>query len=262
MPTGAAVASDCVSATLAKRTQMWSQNIGPNRRLFDNDLKPLYNLLMLGFKRNQIEEAIAKVLEPRSKEPSDQFLTRLKRLLDVDRRLRRNPRSSDPGPTTRSAFFSADQPGSGVEILFSDYEAFALATALLFIGPGWPQRLAVSILRRARDELETQHDRILKQDPVRLFDEAEIMRNAKVGAIAYDNTDPVLLTVVSTAGQPAQNRSPVLNAQFGEAQWKPSNGFKPRVRITPIRCSTSSTFAHALKDELAKTEPNPRGRSA
>jgi len=40
---------------------------------------------MLQYKRNQIEEAISGVLEPRSLEPTSELRTRLKRLLETDR---------------------------------------------------------------------------------------------------------------------------------------------------------------------------------
>ncbi|HET7493049.1 MAG TPA: hypothetical protein VFK01_14350, partial [Bradyrhizobium sp.] len=48
------------------------------------------------FKRNQVEEAIACVLEPGSAKPSSQMRTRLKRLLETDRGLGRSKRSRDP----------------------------------------------------------------------------------------------------------------------------------------------------------------------
>ena len=101
------------------------------------------------YKRNQVEEAISGVLEPNSPEPTSELRTRLKRLLETDRALGRASRSSDP-ERANYAFYSAEAPGSGVEVWFSDYEAFALLNGLRLMAHGWPQGLAVSILRRLR----------------------------------------------------------------------------------------------------------------
>jgi hypothetical protein len=110
---------------------------------------------MLGYKRNQIEAAISGVLEPRSPEPTTELRTRLKRLLETDRALGRAPRSNDPA-RAHYAFYSADSPGSGVEVWFSAYEAFALLNGLRLMAHGWPQGFAVSVMRRARAELEKE----------------------------------------------------------------------------------------------------------
>jgi hypothetical protein len=102
---------------------------------------------MLQYKRNQIEEAISGVLEPRSPEPTSELRTRLKRLLETDRALGRVPRCADP-ERANFAFYSAEAPGSGVEVWFSEYEAFALLNGLRLMGHGWPQGFAVSVMRR------------------------------------------------------------------------------------------------------------------
>jgi hypothetical protein len=215
---------------------------------------------MSGYKRNQVEEAIVSLLEPKSPKPSG-LPTQIKRLLDVDRGLGRAKRSTDP-EQTHYAFYSDDPPGRGVEILFSEYEAFALATALLFMGQGWPQRLAVGILRRAREELETQHERILKQDPGQLFHQAAIMRDAKVGGIAFNNTDPVLLTVVSTPRQRSAGRKPTLQCSVQRGAENAFKWVRSVGQNNPHTMFDVVDLAHALKDQLAKTEPNRRGRGA
>ena len=133
---------------------------------------------MLKFKRNQIEEAISHMLEPRSPEPTSELRTRLKRLLETDRALGRDTSSADP-KDAHYAFYSAEAPGSGVEVWFSGYEAFALLNGLLLMKHGWPQSFAVAVLRRVRPELEKQHERILAQDPKSLFDQEAILRNAR-----------------------------------------------------------------------------------
>src|SRR5580693_4099206 len=158
---------------------------------------------MSSYKRNQVEEAISGVLEPRSTEPTTELLTRLKRLLDTDRSLGRVPRSADP-ERTNYAFYSAEPPGSGVEVRFSDYEAFALLIGLQMMGHGWPQSFAVSLMRRIKPEMEKEHSRILKQDATKLFDQEAIRRSANAGDLAFDVTDPILLTIVTRSGA-AQN---------------------------------------------------------
>lgn len=151
----------------------------------------------MAYKRNQVEEAISDLLDPKSLRPTQDLRTKVKRLLDTDRAL--------PGPSAerhdaKFAFFGADPPGKGVENWFSPYEAFALLNGVRLMAHGWPQGLAVSVMRGVRPELEEQHRRILAQDPEQLFDPETIHNDAKPGDHAFDNADPVLLTVVSASG--------------------------------------------------------------
>jgi hypothetical protein len=81
------------------------------------------------FKRNQIEEAIVKVLGAGSGTVNSEISTRLKRLLETDRSFGRNQRSPNP-ERTNFAFYSRDAPGRGHENWFTGYEAFALLTGL------------------------------------------------------------------------------------------------------------------------------------
>jgi hypothetical protein len=224
-------------------------------------LKPDYWFYMSAYKRNQIEEAIAKVLEPKSPEPSPELRTRLKRLLDTDRALGRIPRSPDP-ERANYAFYSVEPPGSGVEVWFSGYEAFAALTGLQLMAHGWPQSFAVRVLRRSRSELEKETARILKQDPKRLFDQEEIRRNAKAGDMAFDNTGPVLLTIVSRSGKAtgedepfecAVRRGPREAMRWAWQAGQGSGAFTMFELVGP---------AHRLADKLAETEPSQRGRSA
>jgi hypothetical protein len=216
---------------------------------------------MPGYKRNQIEEAISAVLEPRSKKPTPELRIRLKRLLETDRALRRAPRSADP-ERARYAFYSAEASGSGVEVWFSEYEAFALLNALCLMGHGWPQSFAVSVMRRVRPELEAEHARILKQDAEWLFDQEAIRRDVREGDMAFDNRDPVLLTIVSKshAGRDvaaelhtcAVCRGPEAALQFAH---------KASAGTFAVTMFEVVGVAHALSTKLASTEPRPRGRS-
>jgi hypothetical protein len=215
---------------------------------------------MSEYKRNQVEEAISRVLEPRSKEPSQELRIRMKRLLEMDRALGRTRGSTDP-ECARYAFFSSEAPGSGVEVWFAAYEAFALLNGLRLMGHGWPQGLAVSIMRRVRPELEGHHARILRQDPTSLFDQEAIRRNAREGDMAFDNTDPVLLTIVSKSGSGRSKQEEELKCAI-------HRGPKDAMRfVWGVNRGTGAYtmfelvgVAHRLSQELTRTEPRPRGR--
>jgi hypothetical protein len=116
------------------------------------------------YKRNQIEEAIARIFAPNCAKPPSELRTRIKRLLDLDRSIGRKLRSKD-AEKANFAFFSEEAPGTGADILFSEYEAFALLNGLRIMEHGWPQAFAVSIMRRIRLDLEREHARILRQRP-------------------------------------------------------------------------------------------------
>ena len=148
------------------------------------------------FKRNQVEAAIGRVFGPGSAKPSAELRTRMKRLLETDRGLGRNKRTSNP-VEANFAFYSGDAPGRGVEIWFSNYEAFALLTSLRVMQHGWTQGFAVAVLRDVRPELERQHERIMQQDPAILFDRQQIMQKAKPGDLVVGNIDPVFLAITS-----------------------------------------------------------------
>jgi hypothetical protein len=206
---------------------------------------------MFEYKRNQVEEAISRLLEPKSSQPTQELRTKLKRLLDTDRAL---PRSAEQNHVN-FAFFSADPPGKGVEIWFSASEAFALLNGVRLMGHGWPQGLAVSVMRRVRPELEEEHRRILLRDPEWLFDQEAIRKNAKPGDQAFDNQDPVLLTVVSDSGYLSSQAGALLECKIcrGPAEahdffWEVSKG---RGALTTFELTT---LAHRLAWELAKTE--------
>src|SRR6516225_5948200 len=95
------------------------------------------------YKRNQLEEAIARTLLIKDAQEGD-LKFRMKRLLVTDRRLGRARQSA---ADRRYAFFSHKPLGSGVEVMFSAYEAFALLASILLLGHGIPQAKVVGILR-------------------------------------------------------------------------------------------------------------------
>ena len=79
----------------------------------------------------------------------------------------------DPEKATY-AFFSQDAAGSGIEVRFQEYEAFALLTGWRFLEHGFPQQKAVLALRGMRPPLEQEHARIMQLDPKVLFDQERI----------------------------------------------------------------------------------------
>jgi hypothetical protein len=212
---------------------------------------------MTAYKRNQVEEAISHLLEPDSSQPTQDLRTKLKRVLDTDRTL---PRSAEEG-AGKFAFFSADPPGKGAENWFSAYDAFALLTGVRLMRHGWPQGRVVSVMRRVRPELEEQHSRILEHNPEWLFNEEAIGKNARVGAPAFDNQDPVLLTVVSGSGPLAGQEGAFLECRICKGPGEASAFFRSvsrgRGAFTTFELTT---LAHRLGWELEKTEPRSRGR--
>ena len=156
-------------------------------------------------------------------------------------------------------FFSKAAPGTGSDILFSEYEAFALLNGLRIMGHGWPQGFAVSIMRRSRPDLEREHARILRQNPDKLFDREAIRARARPGDIAVDNTDPVFLTLASKEERaPDEGQTPPFSAvcrglvKVGE--------FCRDVGASSVTLFEVATLAHRLHQELMKSEPRRRGR--
>jgi hypothetical protein len=215
---------------------------------------------MLEYKRNQVEEAISRTFGEQSARPSSELRTRLKRLLETDRRLGRNARSADP-ERANYAFYSSDSPGRGVEVWFSDYEAFALMTGLRLLQHRWPQSFPVAVLRRLRPQLEREHARILKQDPKILFDQKRIQENARPGDLYVDNTDPTFLTIVSRAAHLKEGPTGTLpcavchgrEQMFKFVKEQSARSWSSNELVTP---------AHALLLQLSKVLPRKRGRSS
>jgi hypothetical protein len=140
------------------------------------------------FKRNQVEEAIVRTLGTGGARV-DELKLKMKRLLVTDRRLGRRG-------GYRYAFFSHTPSGSGVEVMFSSYEAFALMAALIVLEHGIPQGKVVSIFREVRGDLEAAHRDTLQKNPKVLFDAEAIRAIARPGQLSVDNTAPVFLAFV------------------------------------------------------------------
>ena len=146
------------------------------------------------YKRNQVEEAIFRTLGARGAR-IDELKFRLKRLLVTDRRLGRDANSDEEGDR-HYAFYSQEPPGSGTEVMFSGFEAFALLAAIMLLEHGLPQAAVVKVMRQVRRPLEAAHAQSLKKDRSTLFDQQAILAQAKPGMIAVNNTDPIFLAFV------------------------------------------------------------------
>jgi hypothetical protein len=162
---------------------------------------------------------------------------------------------SEDAEEANFGFFSENAPGTGADISFSEYEAFALLNALRIMGHGWPQGFAVSVMRRIRRDLEREHARILRQDPVKLFDWKEIHRRARPGDIFVTNTDPVFLTLASR--EEGANTPP-----FSAVCRRPREvrEFSREVGASSVTTFEVVTLAHRLRQELMRTKPRRRGR--
>ena len=80
-------------------------------------LGPMKPDLGLLYKRNQVVEAIARVLQHGSTTLDPELRSRVKRLLEIDRGRGRNRRSKDP-EEAHFAFYSAAMPGRGKKTNF------------------------------------------------------------------------------------------------------------------------------------------------
>ena len=214
---------------------------------------------MRQYKRNQVEEAISRTLGEKSVLPSQELRTRLKRLLDTDRALTSNAR--DTGlEVTNYAFYSSDSPGKGAEVSFSDYEAFALQTGLRVLGHGWPQSFAVNAIRHVRSQLESEHSRILKQDPRKLFNKEAIKRQVRPGDLGIGNTDPVFLTLVSGQAVFSDGTADQTSARICRCMERVSK-FIQEKKAHSWTLFELVNYAHDLEKELATVRPRSRGRS-
>jgi hypothetical protein len=216
-------------------------------------LKPVLGLLM--FKRNQVEEAIARVLQPGSTRLSSDMRSRVKRLLEIDRGRGRNKRSHDP-EKANFAFYSADMPGRGYENRFSEFESFALLTGLRLMAHGWPQGVVVALLRRLRPELEEHHGRILRQPPLMLSDEQQIWAGAKPGDLAVGNLDPLYIVIVSEEGRRRSRSVALCRGQREVFELFHRHGPGYAFTLTELVNSV-----HTLSSALAETKPRLRGRA-
>jgi hypothetical protein len=211
------------------------------------------------FKRNQVEAGIFHTLGAKDARAAELKL-RLHRLLVTDRRLGRSKRGRDGD--SRYAFYSQDPPGSGVEVMFSGYEAFALLLAIMLLEQGIPQATIVSILRQVRGDLEAAHAQRRQMNRQALFDPRAVRAMTKPGMIATDNTAPVFLALVRLSGSEVDGevREAITVCRGHEALV----AFLKKHSV-PGLGATIFEFVGLmwkLADNLAQTQPIKRGRAS
>jgi hypothetical protein len=209
------------------------------------------------YKRNQVEEAIVRTLGAEGARV-DQLKLKMKRLLVTDRRLGRGKRS-DYKVGRRYAFYSQQPQGSGVEVMFSDYEAFALLAALLVLEHGIPQAKVVSILQEIRSDFESAHRHTLQRDPKVLFDPQSIRAMASPGMFAVNNTAPVFLAFVKLDIGKGRVHAFIAVCQGQKHLWE-----FLKDHSVPGSGATHFEFTrlmHTLAGKLSQTQPLKRGRS-
>jgi hypothetical protein len=205
-------------------------------------------VVLMTFKRNQIEEALSRLREPRARRPSARLRTQLKRFLEIDRAQGRSARPT--AGSSRYAFFSADPPGRGVEVYFSDYEAFALLLAFELMHFGWTQYLAVSILRRARVELERQ------------FLEMKERRQKDPSSLPNFEAESPLLVIITAADDAMVGGVDAVSFAVCKGYRKAMTWvFNNSERTQGFSMIELPLNALKLRTELARTEPRRRGKS-
>jgi hypothetical protein len=210
------------------------------------------------YKRNQIEEAISRTNGELRPEPSKELRIRLKRLLELDRELKRNTRSADPAKANY-AFYSADAPGKGVEVLFSEYEAFALMLGLILLEHEWPQRFVLATMRRIRPDLEQEHHRILRLNPESLFDRERVWQQTQSGNVSAGNDSPAFLLIVSDAR--TGDRS--AGGPYAKIFQDNLSAFRFQLEKAGRSCTWLElvTPAWTLRNHLVNSIPRSRGRT-
>jgi len=105
------------------------------------------------YKRGQVEWAIWRHMaedQNAPERPPKKFLTRIKRLLEIDR----EPNNGFPGP----AFCESGSIGTGKDLEFTVFDAFCLCIGLDLINVGFKQREVVFLLSHTRPELKKEFD--------------------------------------------------------------------------------------------------------
>lgn len=221
-------------------------------------MKSLDVFYMPVFKRNQVESAISHAIDPTAEKPSADLVNRLKRLLDTDRGLGRSAKSMNPEEASY-AFFSQDAAGSGIEVRFQEYEAFALLTGCRFLAHGFPQRKAVLALRRVRPLLEQEHARIMQLDREDLFDQERIRAATQPGQLYLNNTAPAFLVICYGEEDLAkmEERS-IKSVTICRNEADLMQLIKSHFGLNMVLELVGA--AHLLHDCLLRTQPSQRGR--
>lgn len=204
------------------------------------------------YKRSQIEDAICLLHSVRGTARA-KLLSRLKRLLDIDRQL---PFTRKKGQA-QYAFFSEDGPGTGQEASFQEYEAFALEVATHIAAQGIPQTDVVEIFRALRNQLQQLHRNILEK-PLEFY--ADI-KQAQRDREPIMSAHPVFLVVYQAPRSDLFLTKSGLTAEVlldGTSLWEHFSKAKGRTATT----TELSLFPHALRFRLNAVKPRKKGASS
>jgi hypothetical protein len=123
------------------------------------------------YKRGQVEWAVWRAFSGRiigaAEEPPPVFLTRIKRLLELDR-LKELFKIVEDTPSPH-AFFESAPEGTGYDTTFTDFDAFCLLIALDLLDAGFKQKEIVFLMRFLRQHLRPEyfHERVLEGEKKR-----------------------------------------------------------------------------------------------
>lgn len=112
------------------------------------------------YKRGQVESALWQLFaanRPSPRRPPQAFLTRMKRLWEIDRQMG----AKAPG----FAFFDEPPVGRGYEVGFSPFNCFSLAIGMDLLDAGYKQAEVVTLLRHIRPRLAERFAEIQKNPP-------------------------------------------------------------------------------------------------
>jgi hypothetical protein len=229
----------------------------PTDQALNRFIKVTIESFEMFYKRNQVEDGIVRTLGAEGARV-EKLKLRMKRLLVTDRRLRGGKRSDDKAGH-RYAFYNQKPRGSGVEVMFSDYEAFALLAALIVLEHGVPQAKVVSILREIRSDCEAAHRETLEKNPKVLFDPEAIRAMARPGLPAVDSTGPVFLAFAKLDIGKGRVRAfiAVCRGLDGLGKFLKDHSI-PGSGVTYFEFSR---LMHTLAGNLSQTRPIKRGRS-
>ena len=214
---------------------------------------------MQSYKRNQVEGAVFRALGAKD-ERANEVKLRLKRLLVADREFKTGGHSVE-GEDHYAFYDQTKPPGSGIEVMFSPYEAFALLAAIILLEHGLPQQTVVKVMRQVRADLEPEHTRILKKDPKVLFDQKVIDAQALPGTIPLENTDPVFLVVVRLTGSSLESsQTPAAAVCRGQTKLM---AFIKKRSLAGIGATffEFTRLMHTFAKDLSRVKPAKRGRA-
>ena len=112
------------------------------------------------FKRGQVEWALWRFvtfLRDTGEPAPKTFRTRIKRLLEIDR--------ADHDDGSGFAFAETAPQGQGMDVVFTAFDAFALALALDLLDAGFKQSEVVFLMRHIRKDLQSEYDWIMSDPP-------------------------------------------------------------------------------------------------